>query len=245
MQETRAADATTGQLAAGNPEIGTVSDPDPVPGRGGRKRDHSRDAAILEATLDVLADLGYEGMTIDLVSAQVGAARATVYRRWPTKADLVLDAVKRLGPDEVDRALLPDTGSLRGDLVATIAPETTQQQRRRVRVVAGLQTVANRDPRIAAVLTTGGMEPWIEANRILIQRAVDRGQSGPVDVDALAQVIPLMCTCRVAVQQLPVTRDYSLALIDDVLLPAMRGAGLSGRPGATAPGTHPPRRRSP
>ena len=73
------------------------------------------------------------------------------------------------------------------------------------------------------MLTDGGLEPWIEANRILIQRAVDRGEYGPVDVDGLSQVLPLMCTCRVAVQQLPITPEYSIALIDGVLLPAMRG----------------------
>lgn len=197
--------------------------PNAAPNRGGRKRDHSRDAVILEATLDVLAETGYEGTTIDMVAVRAGAARATVYRRWPTKTDLVIDALKRLGPGTVDPGLLPDTGSLRSDCIALMQPDTSEQAERRVRVVSGLQAVAGRDERIAAVLTDGGMQPWIEANRILIQRAVDRGEYGPVDVDALAQVLPLMCTCRVAVQQLPITPEYSLTLIDTVLLPAMRG----------------------
>lgn len=192
--------------------------------RPGRKRDGSRDVVILEATLDVLADAGYDGTTIDLVAARAGAARATVYRRWATKLDLVADAVRRLAPDEIDLGALPDTGTLRDDLIAAIQPEDAGQAQRRTRVVAGLQTAAGREPRLAAVLTGSGTGPWIEANRILIQRAVDRGEYGPVDVDALAQVMPLMCTCRVAVQQLPVTREYSVALIDGVLLPALRGA---------------------
>lgn len=226
-------------VVATHPADSTTRNPAAVTGRGGRRRDHSRDAGILEATLDVLAHAGYEGTTVDLVAERAGAARATVYRRWPTKADLVLDAVRRLGPDELDLGQLPDTGTLRGDLVASITPETTEQQQRRVRVVAGLQSVAHREPRIAAVLTTGGMDPWIEVMRTLIRRAVDRGEYGSVDVDALAPVIPLMCTARVAVQELPVTRDYSLALIDGVLLPAMRGADPSG----AAPKPTPPRRR--
>lgn len=194
-----------------------------APSRGGRKRDHTRDAVILEATLDVLAETGYEGMTIDMVAVRAAAARATVYRRWPTKADLVLDAIKRLGPSAVDLQRLPDTGSLRGDCIAVMQPDTSEESERRVRVIAGLQSIAGRDERIAVVLTDGGMQPWIEANRLLIQRAVDRGEYGPVDVDTLAQVLPLMCTCRVAVQQLPITPEYSIALIDGVLLPAMRG----------------------
>jgi AcrR family transcriptional regulator len=172
--------------------------------RGGRKRDHSRDTVILEATLDILAETDYERMTIDAVAARAGAARATVYRRWPTKVDLVLDALKQLGPSAIDLQRLPDTGSLRGDCIAAMQPDTGEESER-------------------PVLTDGGIEPWVQANRILIQRAVDRGEYGPVDVDALAQVLPLMCTCRVAVQQLPITAEYSIALIDGVLLAAMRG----------------------
>jgi AcrR family transcriptional regulator len=192
--------------------------------RGGRKRDHSRDAVILETALDVLAETGYERMTIDMVAVRAGAARATVYRRWPTKADLVLHAVRRLAPASVDPDRLPDTGSLRGDCIALMQSDTSEQAERRVRVISGLQSIAGRDERIAAVLANGGMQPWIDANRALIQRAVDRKQYGPVNVDALAQVLPLMCTCRVAVQQLPITPEYSIGLIDAVLLPAMRGA---------------------
>ena len=56
----------------------------------GRRRDDARDEVILDAALAVLAEQGYEGMTIDMVAAQAGMARATVYRRWATKADLVL-----------------------------------------------------------------------------------------------------------------------------------------------------------
>ncbi len=195
-----------------------------APNKGGRRRDHSRDAVILEAALDVLAETGYDGMTIDMVAVRAGVARATVYRRWPTKIDLVLQAVRRLAPEPVDADRLPDTGSLRGDCIALMQPDTSEEAERRVRVISGLQSIASRDERIAAVLTDGGMQPWIDANRLLIQRAVDRGQYGTVDVDVLAQVLPLMCTCRVAVQQLPITPEYSIGLIDTVLLPAMRGA---------------------
>jgi AcrR family transcriptional regulator len=205
--------------AAGRPGQGGAA----ARSRGGRKRDHSRDTVILEATLVILAETDYERMTIDAVAARAGAARATVYRRWPTKVDLVLDALKQLGPSAIDLQRLPDTGSLRGDCIAAMQPDTAEESERRVRVVSGLQSIAGRDERIAAVLTDGGIEPWVQANRILIQRAVDRGEYGPVDVDALAQVLPLMCTCRVAVQQLPITPEYSIALIDGVLLAAMRG----------------------
>ena len=61
--------------------------------RLGRKRDHTRDAEILDATIEVLAETGSDGMTIDMVAARAKAGKATVYRRWASKPDLVLDAV--------------------------------------------------------------------------------------------------------------------------------------------------------
>ncbi|MBV9792499.1 MAG: TetR/AcrR family transcriptional regulator [Actinobacteria bacterium] len=188
----------------------------------GRKRDGTRDAVILDATLAVLAEQGYEGMTIDMVAAQAGMARATVYRRWPTKADLVLEAVSRLSHGDVQLDQLPDTGSLRGDLTAMIVPFDDEQQQIRIHAVAGLLALAKTDERLAETATAAGIGPWIEAGRFLMQRAVDRGEFPPADVATLAEVIPMLCVAR-AVQRLPITREFSLALLDGVILPALRG----------------------
>ncbi len=95
-------------------DTGSMPDREPR-SRAGRKRDHSRDGVILDATLAVVAEHGYDGMTIDMVAARAGSARATVYRRWATKADLVLEAVSRMSRDDVNLDQLPDTGSLRWD----------------------------------------------------------------------------------------------------------------------------------
>ncbi|HEY2238591.1 MAG TPA: TetR/AcrR family transcriptional regulator [Streptosporangiaceae bacterium] len=190
----------------------------------GRKRDQTRDEVILDATLAVLAEQGYEGMTIDMVAAQAGMARATVYRRWATKAGLVLSAVSRMSQDDVRLDRLPDTGSLRGDMTAMIIPFDGEQQQIRIQAMAGLLALARTDQRFAAVATASGIGPWIEANRILMQRAVDRGEFPPADVGTLAEVIPMLCVAR-AVQRLPITREFSLALIDGVIIPALRGGG--------------------
>ena len=84
----------------------------------GRKRDHTRDPEILEAAIDVLAETGFDGMTIDMVAARAKAGKATIYRRWTSKADLVLDAVACMKAGELDAEHLPDTGTLRGDLIS-------------------------------------------------------------------------------------------------------------------------------
>lgn len=190
--------------------------------RPGRKRDHSRDPEILDATLAVLAETGYERLTIDKVAARAGAARATVYRRWPTKADLVLDAVARLGDVDADVEHLPDTGTLRGDMVAMILPLTDDQAQFRTRVMAGVLSLSfTEEPRLEAA-ATAGVGPWIEAITILMDRAVARGEFPAADVAVLAQVVPLLCVSRAA-QGLPITSDFGLTMIDSVIIPAMRG----------------------
>ncbi len=191
--------------------------------RAGRKRDHSRDGVILEATLAVLAEHGYDGMTIDMVAARAGSARATVYRRWATKAELVLEAVAQMSRGDVNLDQLPDTGTLRGDVTAMILPLSDQAQQVRIQAMAALLSLSKTDGRLADAANAAGIGPWIEVNRILIQRAVDRGEfPPPSDIDTLAELIPMMCVSR-AVQQQPITREFSLALIDGVIIPALRG----------------------
>ncbi|MGH2867319.1 MAG: helix-turn-helix domain-containing protein, partial [Solirubrobacteraceae bacterium] len=106
--------------------------------RAGRKRDPGRDGVILDAALAVLAEHGYDGMTIDMVAARADSARATVYRRWATKDDLVLAAVARMSHDDVNLEELPDTGSLRGDIVAMILPLSDQEQQIRIQAMTAL-----------------------------------------------------------------------------------------------------------
>jgi AcrR family transcriptional regulator len=201
----------------------TTSVAESSPARPGRKRDHTRDGVILDSTLAVLGEHGYEGMTIDLVAAHAGMARATVYRRWPTKTDLVVAAVSHLSRGDVDSEQLPDTGTLRGDMVAMIRPFGAEQQQLRMQAVVALMAVAQTDDRLAAVAEDAGTGPWTEACRVLIQRAVDRGEyPPPADLDTLAAVLPMLCISR-AVRRLPITRSFSLAVIDGVVLPALRG----------------------
>jgi AcrR family transcriptional regulator len=171
----------------------------------------------------VLAEQGYDRMTIDMVAARADMARATVYRRWATKADLVLAAVAQLSSGDAGAGHLPDTGTLRGDLTAMIRPFDDEQQQVRIRAVTALLLVANADERLSGAVAGAGIGPWVEAGRVIIQRAVDRGEyPPPPDVRALAELIPMMCISRAA-QQLPITGEFCLRLIDGVLLPALRG----------------------
>src|SRR3954470_20086273 len=119
------------------------------PAKLGRKRDHTRDPEILEAALDVLAECGYDGLTIDMVAARAKAGKATLYRRWPSKAALVIDAAVCMKQGMSRLEDLPDTGTLRGDLVALIRPHSMEDSERRMRVMGGVVSMLSRDPQLA------------------------------------------------------------------------------------------------
>jgi AcrR family transcriptional regulator len=95
--------------------------------QSGRKRDISLDSALLDATLDVLAEVGAAGLTMDAVAARAGSGKAALYRRWSSKSELIIAAVARMKRNQVDLANLPDTGTLRGDLLALFRPEPARR----------------------------------------------------------------------------------------------------------------------
>lgn len=187
--------------------------------RLGRPRDPSRDTDILDAAIDVLADTGFEGMTIDMVAARAKAGKATLYRRWPSKTALVLDALACLKAVDLDD--LPDTGTLRGDLLALSRPRSLHEGERKMRVLAGVVTMLSQEPGLADAAKAALIEPRAAAHRILLQRAVDRGEiAADADIELLSTLLPAMATFRALALREPVDRDYMTRIIDGVLLPA-------------------------
>jgi len=193
--------------------------------RLGRRRDHSRDPEILDAALDVLAETGYDGMTIDMVAARAKAGKATLYRRWASKPELVLDAVSCMKSKGVDLTSPPDTGTLRGDLVAMVKSPTIDESERKLKVMAGIVSMIARDPELAVAAREALVEPRAAANRIIFRRAIERGEiSSDVDLETLCLIGPAMVAYRVLMLGQPVTRDFMIGIIDTVILPA---AGIS------------------
>jgi len=188
----------------------------------GRRRDPSRDTDILQAALDVLAETGYDAMTVDMVAARAKAGKATLYRRWSSKAELVIDAVACMKRNAIDYDHLPDTGTLRGDLVAMIKPHAIEDGERKLQIMAGLVSMLSRDPDLAVAVNAAIVEPRAQVNRILMRRAAERGEiSADRDIETLSLVTPSMAAYRVLVLHKPVDREFLISLIDGVLLPAL------------------------
>jgi AcrR family transcriptional regulator len=189
----------------------------------GRKRDPSRDAKILEATLEVLAEVGAAGLTMDAVAARAGAGKATIYRRWTSKADLAIDAIAHMKRNQVDIKHLPDTGTLRGDLLGLFKPQSIKEGERKLKIMTGLASLLSQDPTLADAVNTAVVQPWAEVHLTLMQQAVERGEiSASADIGTLSQVIPSMAAYRTLVQHKPFSFAFLVSMVDGVILPALR-----------------------
>ncbi|ROQ38256.1 TetR family transcriptional regulator [Frondihabitans sp. PhB188] len=200
----------------GSPEPGS-----PEPAKLGRKRDHTRDPEILSAAIDVLAEEGYDGMTMEMVAARAKAGKATVYRRWGSKSELVIEAIACMKRG-VAPETLPDTGTLRGDLLALIRPHSIDDADKKLKVMAGIVSLIARSPEMSDAVNAAMVEPRAKINRVLFQRAIDRGEiSADCDVEALSLISPSMAAYRTLVQRKPVDREFLVSLVDSVILPAV------------------------
>ncbi len=189
--------------------------PDPQASRPRIEGD--REQQVLDATLDVLADVGYDRLTMDAVAAAAKASKATLYRRWSTKQALVVDAVcsqKSSGP-------VPDTGSLRDDLVTLHCEMGGFGDPRNLAVLAAVVTAMARDEEFAATYRRDFIAPKIAAARVIFDRARARGEiGGDVDVALLAPALPGIVLHRIFFLGEEATSDLIAQVIDQIIIPA-------------------------
>jgi AcrR family transcriptional regulator len=148
------------------------------PQRRGRPRSEKAKAAILEAAAELLLARGLSGVSMDAVAEQAGVSKATIYRWWPTKEALALDA---LYTEWAAAAPSPrNTGSLRGDLLALLRPWVRLASSRPYgRVIGALVTHARTDPAFGRIYLSRFLEPRREQGRAIFRRAIERGDLPP------------------------------------------------------------------
>lgn len=188
----------------------------------GRKRDHTRDTKILEAAIEVLAESGFDGLTMDAVAARAKAGKATAYRRWSSKSELVRDALIWMGRNHVELDHLPDTGNLRDDLLALSKPQSLEEKEKKLRIFAGLGAFYSQQE-FAEATNVGIFEPWMAANHALMQRAIDRGElptNAPIDM--ACQVIASMPSFRSFILRKSFDNQIFIELLDTIILPALK-----------------------
>lgn len=184
-------------------------------------RGAQREEAILLATLELLAESGYDQLTIDAVAARARCSKATIYRRWPGKAALVVTAVRRYAGRSGTAPA--DTGSLRSDLLAALHAMRSSLTETDAALILGLLIAMRRDPELAAAVRDQVLDAKREALGAAIDRAIARGET-PADTDAglLAEISSAVLFSRLLVTGEPLDDDFIQHLVDAVLLPALR-----------------------
>jgi AcrR family transcriptional regulator len=192
------------------------------PSRGGRPRDPSRDGVIRAAILRLLADVGYGALTMDAVAAEAGVGKATIYRRWRTKQDLVVDTISDLNRAE---ATPPDTGSVEGDLrammqqmVATITGPTGAA------TLSLLSTIPHQ-PALAEAFRNGPLAVWRQSFAEIWARAEQRGEVRPGMADSIvAESTSALMVQRWLLTGDPVDEAYAEEVLTTVVLPLVRAS---------------------
>ena len=185
----------------------------------GRPRDPQRRRAILDAAMALIAEVGYDRMTIDAIAARSGVSKPTLYRRWPHgKPELVADAIRER---HAERVPMPDTGSLRGDLLALIAAQTGKLLDE-VHLACGLVTQLRASEELAAVMREHVIAAERARYETLLGRARERGELAAGRVSPLfADIAGSIVFGRVTITGEPVDRAFVEELVDHVLLPIL------------------------
>lgn len=189
-----------------------------------------REQQLFEATLAVLADVGYDRLTMDAVAAAAKASKATLYRRWRDKADLVVDALVH---HKGSMAEVEPTGSLRGDLLALFCGPSGPLNPRQVDFFASVVTALHRDPEFATAFRQQVLAPKIAASRAVYERARDRGElRDDLDLDLVAPVLAGIVLHRVLVLGEEPSSDLVERVVDQLVLPAVLAPVPTSNPNA-------------
>jgi AcrR family transcriptional regulator len=190
-----------------------VSDPTEMTPRRGRPRSEKARRAILEAAADLLLDQGGAHVSMDAVADRAGVSKATIYRWWPSKERLTLEALA-----EWASAGSParDTGTLRGDLLALVRPWVREIRRRRFgRVIAALISEAQSEPEFATEYIRHYIEERREPMHAAFTRAIDRGEApADLDIDVALDMVYGPLYHRLLHGHAPLSDRFAQAVVD-------------------------------
>jgi AcrR family transcriptional regulator len=194
---------------------GSVQDPAPAHRRPGRPRSERAEHAIIEAALALFAESGVDGLCIERVAARAGVGKATIYRRWPGKEDLLLDALAAL------KTPLPSPRgqSVREDLIALLeAMAADSADPRRTREFALLLGEGQKYPRLLARYEQTVVEPRREVFRQVLRRGAANGEvRADIDVDAALFMLVGAVMVRGKYEPEVICPDYAERVVDELL----------------------------
>lgn len=178
-----------------------------------------REAELLAITLQLLQQHGYDRLSVEAVATQAKASKATVYRRWPSKADLVLAAfIEGTRMTNVP----PNTGSLRGDLLA-LGEAVCRQACEHGSTMRAVLNEMSHNPRLSEAM----QNEFVHQRKMVINKvlgdAIERGEiDGSKLNDEIYDLLPGYLVFRSLVSGRPPTDETVRVLVDEVLLPSLK-----------------------
>jgi AcrR family transcriptional regulator len=177
-----------------------------------------REQEILDATIDILAEVGYDRLTMDAVAGRAKASKATLYRRWNGKAQLVIDALL----SEKEPMVLPDTGTLREDMLAAFCGMGGLTDGRQMAILGSVITAMTRDAEFAEAFRRDFIGPKKALSTEMFRRAQERGEiRDDLDLDLIAAALPGICLHRAFLLGDPPTTELIAKVVDQIILPAV------------------------
>jgi AcrR family transcriptional regulator len=191
----------------------------------GRPRvEGEREDEILDACVELVIELGYDRLTMDAVAKRARASKATLYRRWESKASLVVEALIRAkqAPHVDDH----DTGSLRGDLLSTFCGHQGINETA-TKVLGSVITALSTDPEFADLFREKFIAPKVAITQAIYLRAQQRGEIGPdADLEVIGPALAGILLHRTFILGVPPDDATIERVVDHVILPAVRNPAV-------------------
>jgi AcrR family transcriptional regulator len=178
-----------------------------------------REQEILDAALEVLTDVGYDRLTMDAVAHRAKASKATLYRRWNSKAKLVVESLAKMKTVPV----IPDTGDLRSDLLAAFCGMGGLTDHDTTATLGAVITAVSTDPEFAHEFREQVVGPKARVSRVVFERARDRGELRPdLDLEIVVPALAGIVLHRVFILGEQPDAELIERTIDQIILPAVR-----------------------
>jgi AcrR family transcriptional regulator len=184
-------------------------------------RAEAREQAILDAALELLMEVGYDRLSIDALAERARAGKATIYRHWSGKAQIVAEAVRRLKADTMTVSV--DTGTLRGDLISEMVQACSSMSTEDAAIITGVMSAMRTDAELAGLIRSQVLDSKRGKFDGIIERAVSRGEL-PVGSSAelVEEVIPAMLINQLVIQGLCLDDQFATHVVDDIVLPLLQ-----------------------
>jgi AcrR family transcriptional regulator len=192
----------------------------PLPARGTRRRGDALLEAIYAAALDELAEHGYAGLSIERIAERAHTGKASIYRRWPHRLELVLESLDHSMPafDEP-----PDTGRVRDDMLELMRRIAATMNSRAGDAARACMVNVGADDELAVAVRERLLPPRKAMVVEILRRGAQRGEVRPDAVtERVAEVGPMLLHGEVVQRGTPVTDDAVVAIVDSVLMPLLR-----------------------